>query len=709
MADETFWWAETFVHLETGIGSAEVFGLPQLTFGAVEVSPLGIATGEAFGATVVIGPPQFVYPAGIESAEAFGQHATGSAVIPVGIESAEAVGVPMLGPTIHALGIESGEAFGEAVFINPAKPEVVGFNISSGTTTTMPAHEPGDILLVMAYNDGPTNPGTPSASGSVPAWVNINNGNGNTNAMRLAYFVATSDSHTTGTWSNSTAVAVAVLRGADQYSPIGYNSLGFSTASNQSVAPALENLFDKSGRSQLVYIHAHKTVTSWGTPPSGFTRLGQVNTDLAVNTKDDTTTDGAATQSATTSSSTGYAGAILEVRQSPLPGVTWTRTWAGNGTADGSQTQWYAEGDRIVLFMVQDRAVSFTATVDGTPLKRVALVQFTGIGGVAMLATYISEPLSEGNHTLEWDVGAWTAISALQVTNAHGVCGIPKTLVDTGNGYHPVDAPKCAGGRIFHAFGCGNNPGFGNPTGGNWRWVTNSNSSIAVSDWDDATVFAVTKSSSSPQWAGLSIDFGPLESMDENAIGPRWENPPQVVDFGASGGSLEGTAEAIEGDTLVFDFIIDRGTTTPPTILMNGTPMPVAHYVNFTGAASNAMMVRYIVENVPGGTLEFASSGGNFTFGAWWTAQASFVRCNEVGATTSVFGTGAPSQGVTLDPGEFALQAFGGLNDLNRCRGGLQINYTNDGACITTQVADESTTFTCPSSQNHAGMVTKFN
>ncbi|ABE67650.1 hypothetical protein Wildcat_45 [Mycobacterium phage Wildcat] len=707
MADETFWWAETFVHLETGIGSAEVFGLPQLTFGAVEVSPLGIATGEAFGATVVIGPPQFVHPAGIESAEAFGQHATGSAVIPVGIESAEAVGVPMLGPTIHALGIESGEAFGATLFINPGKPELVDFAIADGNSLTMPDHQPGDLLLFFGYFDGVNHPHPPTPSGSNPAYWELFDQNNNQNSITVAAAIAESNSHTSGTWSNTDALACAVLRGADPLYPIGYTSVGFGSGSNQSVAPELSNLFDKSGKSNLLYGHGHKTVTSWGAAPSGFTRLGQTNANFAVNVKDDTTTDGAATQTATTSSSSGYGGTIIEVKQAPVPGVTWTRTWAGNGTVDGSQTQWYAEGDRIILFMVQDRAVSFTATVDGTPLKRVALVQFTGIGGVAMLATYISEPLSEGNHTLEWDVGAWTAISALQVTNAHGVCGIPKTLVDTGNGYHPVDAPKCAGGRIFHAFGCGNNPGFGNPTGGNWRWVTNSNSSIAVSDWDDATVFAVTKSSSSPQWAGLSIDFGPLESMDENAIGPRWENPPQVVDFG-SGGSLEGTAEAIEGDTLVFDFIIDRGTTTPPTILMNGTPMPVAHYVNFTGASSNAMMVRYIVENVPGGTLEFASSGGNFTFGNW-TAQASFVRCNEVGATTSVFGAGAPSQDVTLDPGEFALQAFGGVNNLNRCRGGLQINYTNDGACITTQVADESTTFTCPASQYHAGMVTKFN
>ncbi|ATN93995.1 minor tail protein [Mycobacterium phage Kumao] len=700
MAD-TFWWAELFVHSTEGIPSAETFGSLQLTFGGVEVRPTGIESAESFGATVVIGPPQFILPSGIPSEEAFGQMATGAVLTPLGVPSAEEFGTPTMGMSLHATGIPSAEAVSNPLFILPSKPEVVGFNINNGNSVTMPAHEPGDLLLILAYNDGVSHPSIPSASGSVPSYWNIHNDNGNTNSIRVAAAWATSTSHTSGTWSNTSGLAVCVIRGADPLYPIGYTSLGFGSGSNQSVAPALANVFDKTGKSQqLIYMHGHKTVTSWGSAPTGFTRLGQVNTELAINLKDDTSSDGAATQTATTSSSSGYAGSIIEVKQPPVDGAVTTRYWAGSTSgSNGNQTQYYGEGDRVLLFMSQDRAFGFNATVDSVPLQRIALVQYEGSGGTPSLAIYLSEPLSEGNHTLAWSGGTWYCMAALQVSNVAEISGVLPPVVDTGNGSYTVGDPESGGGRIYQAFGVGANASFGNPTGGNWRWVVNNSASVAVSDWHEATTFQVTKNST-PQWASLAIDLSPLASEAPRYV---WERPPVIFSSGL-GGSVSGSVEAVAGDTLIVDLSIDRGTTTPPTLLLNGNPMTLAGSVSYTGNG-DGMLCRYIAEDVPGGTLTI-TSGSIAT--AWWAAQAMFVRNATVGATTSVNGSGSPSQSVTLSEGEFALQTFTGLSGLTRARGGVEINYYSGSVRFATQLSRSSTTFTTSGSVNHAGLVTKF-
>jgi len=82
--------------------------------------------------------------------------------------------------------------------------------IASGTTSaTLPAHKAGDLLVVVAVN--PTSTTIPS----LPAgWTSIQSGSRVSVAVRVGFRIATSDSETTGTWTNASSVIAAVYRNA---------------------------------------------------------------------------------------------------------------------------------------------------------------------------------------------------------------------------------------------------------------------------------------------------------------------------------------------------------------------------------------------------------------------------------------------------------------------------------------------------------------
>lgn len=101
---------------------------------------------------------------------------------------------------------------------------------SQGTSTfTIPAHNAGDIIVVFNYcfSSVTCTITPPAAGGTVPAWQTID-ANPGTNqlstyflAMRVSYAIATSSSHTSGTWTGATGSLVAVLSGEDTSAPIG--------------------------------------------------------------------------------------------------------------------------------------------------------------------------------------------------------------------------------------------------------------------------------------------------------------------------------------------------------------------------------------------------------------------------------------------------------------------------------------------------------
>jgi hypothetical protein len=216
-----------------------------------------------------------------------------------------------------------------------ANPSVKGTaNVSATTTVTIPTHAIGDLIVIWAYRDGSTTaPTKPSASGTVPAWTDIDTGTGTaTNGGRTAYFVATATNHTSGTWTNSTGMIAVVIQNQKSSSFLGGHARAGGTASNSSTAPAITQQ-QTTGKALLLYFYGHRTVTAWSTAPTGFTRQISNATEVCLNTKDSSTSDGSQAQ-ANTASSSGYYAATVEIL-----GAETSPTTALNTPADAATGQ----------------------------------------------------------------------------------------------------------------------------------------------------------------------------------------------------------------------------------------------------------------------------------------------------------------------------------------------------------------------------------
>jgi hypothetical protein len=190
-------------------------------------------------------------------------------------------------------------------------PVIMGFNASGATSLAIPEHAIGDLIVISASRASTTQATKPAAAGTVPAWVDIDAAAGaNARSIRTAYFVATATNHTSGTWTNATAMSVTVIRG--QFStPIGGHATQNNASAASSVAPSI-TLTNTDGSSAILAIHAGVSLASG--VPSGYARIGEFTTPgVVVNGKTVTTSVSTSSQPAGFAAAT--SAAQIEIRQ----------------------------------------------------------------------------------------------------------------------------------------------------------------------------------------------------------------------------------------------------------------------------------------------------------------------------------------------------------------------------------------------------------
>jgi hypothetical protein len=151
-------------------------------------------------------------------------------------------------------------------------------------TVTIPAHRPGDIIVACSKApDLNLMPYAPASGGTVPAWTLITGISTGYYGRSLAYFtVATSSNHTSGTWTNSVGIIVAVVRRG--------MSIGGSSATSTSTTAAT-TLTKSNGSSLLLNFHEWADYTATSTisaAPTGYTQRVNNRTStvaLCLNTK----------------------------------------------------------------------------------------------------------------------------------------------------------------------------------------------------------------------------------------------------------------------------------------------------------------------------------------------------------------------------------------------------------------------------------------
>lgn len=189
----------------------------------------------------------------------------------------------------------------------------VGYASAAATSVAIPTHQIGDLILVFAYRDGSTTvPSKPSASGTVPAWSDIESGAGaNTNSCRLAYFVATATNTTTGTWTSATGIAVAVLRGQAASGFIGAHTQSGGSSNSMSYG-TLSSMTQTDGSSWVLGFGGHRSATNMGTnAPSGMTVRTSVSSEVAA--FDLRGTSSWSAQTASVNASSGWRTITVEI------------------------------------------------------------------------------------------------------------------------------------------------------------------------------------------------------------------------------------------------------------------------------------------------------------------------------------------------------------------------------------------------------------
>jgi hypothetical protein len=182
-----------------------------------------------------------------------------------------------------------------------ADPSVISVYAASTNTITIP-HEPGDLLVMFAQSStNNTYPAAPAAGGTVPAWTTLNFTNaGGWSNSRTAWAVGTGSS-TSGTWTTTGMLVVAVIPGANAIGGRAMSAIGLG---GTMTAPAV-SMTQTDGTSSLLHFYGiGDGVNAIGTisaPAAGYTRyLTFTPTNVlaaVVNVKDVSTSDGALVQS----------------------------------------------------------------------------------------------------------------------------------------------------------------------------------------------------------------------------------------------------------------------------------------------------------------------------------------------------------------------------------------------------------------------------
>lgn len=202
--------------------------------------------------------------------------------------------------------------------------------VAHGDLTSLPAHQPGDILVAFAPSTTSTTPpGKPAAGGTVPEWNDALANTGSANgtkyaAWRVCWALATTSSHTSGTWSGMAGAGYCVVcRNADQTNPIGGTGQDNRSGTNTPTAPNI-TLKNADNSSQLLnaILFNTGTSTSFKTVPSSHTQLSPTSPGTSgkiVVSKNDTNTGTGVTIQASSIVSTFCGVSVEIVSAGPAP------------------------------------------------------------------------------------------------------------------------------------------------------------------------------------------------------------------------------------------------------------------------------------------------------------------------------------------------------------------------------------------------------
>lgn len=196
--------------------------------------------------------------------------------------------------------------------------DFIGSAADLSDSLTLPSHEKGDCMFVMATRAGNTAPALPSG------WITAASASTTSLSARVGFRIAHSSSETSGTWTNATGVSSVVFRptvgtiAVPVFSSQGGTGTTVSYVTVAGVASA-DNYIDQSFCAFGITTVETNAIE---TPPTGMTFLDkQSQTGLAFASFRLTTNafGNWSTQSVTLSSSSTWRAFVFRLAEYPFP------------------------------------------------------------------------------------------------------------------------------------------------------------------------------------------------------------------------------------------------------------------------------------------------------------------------------------------------------------------------------------------------------
>jgi len=288
---------------------------------------------------------------------------------------------------------------------------------ATANTATITAPTSGDLIVVAAFN------ASAATAPTLPAgYTQITTNSANVCAMITGYKISNGTETNVGTWTNATAVACIVFRGAGSVGSAAVGASSTSTGATATLTYAALTLKDLGSRSWLVGFGGNKTSAA-ATAPTGMTLETSVATLVASDTEAVRTTNWTATN-VTGNTAIGWQSAVIEIR-SP---VAFTASVGGASlvvdsqmpsgvgvTSSTSPWTWsFTNTAGTVLYLVvtlDGSGVIPTVTYAGTSMTLLGN-SYTGHTGSIFLFRLTLPATGANNFVVTWSSGTQVSIAA---------------------------------------------------------------------------------------------------------------------------------------------------------------------------------------------------------------------------------------------------------------------------------------------------------
>lgn len=273
---------------------------------------------------------------------------------------------------------------------------------SSDGSVTLPTHQAGDLIILMAYRDG-ANVITSFPTG----WTVVESSGLNSNGSAIAYKFATSDSETSGSWGAATEIAVQVFRGAEGIGAWEGNGTVSSTINYPTISMEVTN-----GSSWVAGFAAHRSASNVEQAPTGMTNQTSAGTEIAAHNTNGGVTSWSS-QNVSVNTSSGWRSWSIEIK---ARSDSKNLTYVGSATGTTSFTMpSHNAGDLLVVFAYRDGNNTAPTVPSGWSVWGAAS---GGTSNSSVGAYKIAKTNSETS-------GTWTNANstAIQIFRGHGGVG----------------------------------------------------------------------------------------------------------------------------------------------------------------------------------------------------------------------------------------------------------------------------------------------